>query len=112
MNDSQSLTGKARFNYFLATEAIGFCPETDQTDYIFKLRILRKPFSQNHENSSYSVDPSSVDPSLSAGSLESAGGVASLFSSAAGSSGGFDLACFASASAKAALAAFCRFVSS
>ena len=29
MNDSQSLTGKARFNYFLATEAIGLCPEVD-----------------------------------------------------------------------------------
>ena len=101
----QSLTDKARFNYFLATKAIVFSPKQAKNYYIFKLRKLRKPISQIHKTIY------SVEPSLAAGSFEPDSGVASIFSSA-GSAAALARACLASAAANAALAASCRLCSS
>ena len=104
----QSLTDKARFNYFLATEAIVFVLKQPKNHYIFKLRKLRKPIPQIHKTIY------SVDPSLASGFSGSDSDVASLFSfsSSAGSAGGLARARLASSAASAALAASSRFCSS
>ena len=97
----QSLTDKARFNYFLATKAIVFDLKQAKNYYIFKLRKPRKPIPQFHKTIY------SVEPSLASGSLESDSGGVSFFSS-----GGFSRARLASSAANAALAASSRFCSS